>query len=172
MKKAVIGFAMALLLVFSASGAALAADGGNGSAGPNTEELSPSTSLQLMFAKMQLEQAELARNQAMEGMEEIQRLQDEQRQVAGFRFFNRKARFFHNILNGLLARRGGLVPRSRWRNGFFGKTMRRRCLISVPLSFDIHDMKLWGNVSFASMALSPSARADRKTMCTTSLLCT
>ena len=48
---------------------------------------------------------------------------------------------------------------------FWEKTMRRGFIISVPLSFDIHDMKLWGNVSFASMALSPSARAGRKHGC-------
>ena len=84
MKKTVIGFAMAILLVFSASGTVLAADGGNGTEGLSPGELGPNASLQLMFAKLQLEQAELARNQAMEGMEQIERLQDEQRQVAGF----------------------------------------------------------------------------------------
>ena len=46
-------------------------------------ELGPTTSLQLMFAKMQLELAETAKTQAMDKMDAISQAQDEQKLVSG-----------------------------------------------------------------------------------------
>lgn len=45
----------------------------------NTSQLGPTTNLQLMFAKLQMEQAETAKTQAMERMEMIQKQQEEQK---------------------------------------------------------------------------------------------
>ena len=45
-------------------------------------ELGPTTSLQLMFAKLQLELAETAKTQAMDKMDAIASAQDEQKQVS------------------------------------------------------------------------------------------
>ena len=46
-------------------------------------ELGPTTSLQLMFAKLQLELAETAKTQAMDKMDAISQAQDEQKLVSG-----------------------------------------------------------------------------------------
>ena len=45
-------------------------------------ELGPTTSLQLMFAKLQLELAGTAKSQAMEKMDAISQAQDEQKLVS------------------------------------------------------------------------------------------
>ncbi len=46
-------------------------------------ELGPTTSLQLMFAKLQLELSETAKSQAMDKMDAISKAQDEQKKVSG-----------------------------------------------------------------------------------------
>lgn len=74
MKKIIVCLIAVMLLASSACGMA--------SSIPQNNE--PDTSLQLMYAKMQLEMAEIAKNQAMSRMEEISKLQEEQKKVAGF----------------------------------------------------------------------------------------
>ena len=46
-------------------------------------QLGPTSSLQLMFAKLQLELAETAKAQAMDKMDAISKAQDEQKKVSG-----------------------------------------------------------------------------------------
>jgi len=87
MKKRIVCFAMAMLFIMFASGAVViaAAEGSNnGAGGLDMSELGPDTSIQFMFAKLQLEMAEIAKNQAMESMAQISAIQEEQRQVSGF----------------------------------------------------------------------------------------
>ena len=54
----------------------------NVSATSSLGELGPTTSLQLMFAKLQLELAETAKTQAMDKMDAIASAQDEQKLVS------------------------------------------------------------------------------------------
>ena len=54
----------------------------NVSATSSLGELGPTTSLQLMFAKLQLELAETAKTQAMDKMDAIAKVQDEQKLVS------------------------------------------------------------------------------------------
>ena len=83
-------FLMALLMVFSMTGGALAeavpgiaTDPGSIS-GFDLSDQNPESSIQLMFAKLQLEQAEIMKKQTMDKMEQIQKSQEEQKQVAGY----------------------------------------------------------------------------------------
>ena len=57
-------------------------DFNNVSATSSLGELGPTTSLQLMFAKLQLELAETAKTQAMDMMDAIASAQDEQKLVS------------------------------------------------------------------------------------------
>ncbi len=50
----------------------------------NPDELAPSDSLQLMYAKLQLDMANIAKDQAFQKMSYIQTLQEEQKQVSNF----------------------------------------------------------------------------------------
>jgi len=92
MKKRIISFAAAMLLMLFVTGAVCAAETENNSSEvPNQEVLdselnenAPTASLQFLFAKLQLEQSEIAKQQAMANMARISALQDEQRQVASF----------------------------------------------------------------------------------------
>ena len=54
-------------------------DGSSGIASLNLAELGPNTSLQLMFAALQLEMAETAKTQAMDRMDSIAKCQEEQK---------------------------------------------------------------------------------------------
>jgi len=78
MKKKILCFAMTLLLMLSSSVTVFASDS------LDVSEIGPDNSLQLMFAKLQMEQAQIARDQAMSIMEQIQELQDEQKLVSQF----------------------------------------------------------------------------------------
>jgi len=103
MKKRLLCFFMAMVLVFSMAGAAFAleADGADmaqgesashPSTGLNVDELGPSSSLQLTFAALQLELAQTARDQAMDRMDKIAQIQQEQKQVSEFLNAARQAR--------------------------------------------------------------------------------
>ncbi len=56
----------------------------NASAYLDTSNLGPTSSLQLMFAKLQLELSETAKTQALERMEHIAQIQEEQKLVASY----------------------------------------------------------------------------------------
>lgn len=101
MKRRIICFVMAMLMMLSVSGTVFAAnaEGNNGSADmENLQSITvgtgtpfdddpsedPSMSLELTFAKMQLELAEIAKQQAMDRMNQVGKIQDEQKQILGF----------------------------------------------------------------------------------------
>ena len=90
MKKRLSYFLMAVLIVFSTMGGALAeavpgiATNTSSISGSVLSYKNPESSLQLMFAKLQLDQAEIAKKQAMDRMEQIQKNQEEQKQLAGY----------------------------------------------------------------------------------------
>ncbi len=103
MKKRIICFVTVMLLTLSVSVNVCAADTANnnesadtanesvydvpdasGFSSLNLDELGPTTSLQLMFAKLQLELSEIAKTQALEKMGQIATLQEEQKLVSNF----------------------------------------------------------------------------------------
>lgn len=84
MKKGLILLIALLLLALSISTPAYAS-------GSDFSSSSPQSSLQLMFAHLQLEQAEIAKKQALDRMEQIEKIQQEQREVAGYISEARKA---------------------------------------------------------------------------------
>lgn len=84
MKKRLSYFLMAVLMVFSMTGGALAEAVPGSISGSGLSDQNPESSLQLMFAKLQLDQAEIAKKQAMDRMEQIQKNQEEQKQLAGY----------------------------------------------------------------------------------------
>ena len=84
MKKRLSYFLMAVLMVFSMTGGALAEAVPGSISGSGLSDQNPESSLQLMFAKLQLDQAEIAKKQAMDRMEQIQKSQEEQKQLAGY----------------------------------------------------------------------------------------
>jgi len=83
MRKRMFCFVMTLLFIFAFPCTVLAANvnENNGSEVPTS---GPDTSYQILYAKMQLELAEIARQQAMENLNQISKIQDEQRLVADF----------------------------------------------------------------------------------------
>ncbi len=84
MKNRWIYFIAAVLMVFTLTGGALAELGPQLDNPLDMSNQGPNGSLQLMFAKMQLEQAEMVKAQALDRMEQIQKSQEEQKQVAGY----------------------------------------------------------------------------------------
>ncbi len=85
MKKRIFCFILAILLVFSAAGTVLAADSQENSDSTGTsQELGPYSSLQEILAKLQLELAETAKQQAENMLKQIEELNDKQKQVAAF----------------------------------------------------------------------------------------
>ena len=103
MKKRIFCFILAILLVFSAAGNALAADsennsdgtraaeesmgsgsGNNGISNPDMSEIDSAMLLELMLARSQTELAEANRQQALDIIEQIKTIQDKQKQVAAF----------------------------------------------------------------------------------------
>lgn len=85
MKKRIFCFILAILLVFSAAGTVLAADSQENSDSTGTsQELGPYSSLQEILAKLQLELAETAKQQAENMLKQIEELNDKQKQVADF----------------------------------------------------------------------------------------
>lgn len=103
MKKRISCFIIAMLLVLSASGTVFAVSakentggadtseesaenisGMTGLTGLNVNELGPGTSLQLIFAALQLQMAETAKQQAMAQMDQIAKIQAEQKLVSAF----------------------------------------------------------------------------------------
>ena len=103
MNKRIFFFFLAILLVFSAAGNALAADsennsdgtraaeesmgsgsGNNGISNPDMSEVDSATLLELMLARSQIELAEANRQQALDIIEQIKTIQDKQKQVAAF----------------------------------------------------------------------------------------
>lgn len=79
MKNSIICLITAFLLALSLSHPALAS-----STTPNPGSMEPSTSYQLMFAHLQLEQAAIMKDQVQARMDQIQALQAEQRLVSGY----------------------------------------------------------------------------------------
>jgi len=80
MKKKLICFAMAMMLILSSSVTAFASSA-NANIAPN---LNTNQSLQLMYAKLQLGMAEASKQQAMDKMDQIAEGQEEQRRVLNF----------------------------------------------------------------------------------------
>lgn len=80
MKKRIICFAMVIMLMSSSSITVFASD----LSSLNYNNLGKTDSLQLMFAQLQLELAETAKQQALSKMAQIETLQEEQKQVSGF----------------------------------------------------------------------------------------
>ena len=80
MKKKILCFTMTMLLMLSSSVTVFA----SGSTPLDIPEMGPDSSLQLMFAKLQMEQAQIAKEQAMSMMAQIQELQEEQKLVSQF----------------------------------------------------------------------------------------
>jgi len=80
MKKKLICFVMAMMLILSSSVTVFASNTNT----LTTPTTNVNTNLQLMFAKLQLEQAEIAKQQALDNMVRVQELQDEQKQVSDF----------------------------------------------------------------------------------------
>lgn len=84
MKKRILSVLLAMVLVLSSSVTVFASDQSSNLSSLDPSSLGPSTSLQLMFAKLQMAQAETANQQALEKMDEIQKIQDEQKLIAQF----------------------------------------------------------------------------------------
>lgn len=85
MKKRIFCFILAILLVFFTTGTVLAADSQENSDSTGTsQELGPYSSLQEILAKLQLELAETAKQQAENMLKQIEELNDKQKQVAAF----------------------------------------------------------------------------------------
>ena len=86
MKKKLICFAMAMMLILSSSVTVFASqmNTSNSSQIMSNTSLDQPQNLQLMYAKLQLAQAEIAKQQAMDKMDQISEAQEEQRQVSDF----------------------------------------------------------------------------------------
>ena len=83
MKNKIIGIIITLLALIAASVSVCASDSGIGGTDPVGNQ-NPDTSMQLVYAKLQLEMAELNKQQAMEKMNHIAVLQAEQRTVSAY----------------------------------------------------------------------------------------
>ena len=100
MRKKSVCFILTTLLVMAASGTVLASDlqysNNNINTLNNTAQYNSiqskadanaevnNESLQLLYAKLQLQQSEMAKQQAMNGLEQVSKIQEEQKLVAGF----------------------------------------------------------------------------------------
>jgi len=93
MKKRFISFILAVLFVCSMAGTVFASETEDGSigetpetslSGPDGTVVDPAMSDQLLFAKLQMELAEIARQQALDRMEQIAECQEEQKLAMQF----------------------------------------------------------------------------------------
>ncbi len=90
MKRRIFCFVTVILLMLSVSANVFAADTANNNESAsdffdlNTSNLGPTSSLQLMFAKLQLQLSETAKKQALEMMDQIAKIQEEQKLVFNF----------------------------------------------------------------------------------------